>query len=68
MDTFRFHPLVLYEQTEYIAATKFADRGDVQWKRGLTNGRARWCIKSLEAKGGVQVNPLEPLLPTACLS
>ena len=25
---------------------------------------ARWCINLLEAKRGVQVNPLEPPLPT----
>ena len=61
--SFQRKALMHYEQTEYIAATKFAwivVFNGSEASEPLTNGRARRCIKSLKAKRGVRANPLEP--------
>ena len=73
----RIHLLVLHEQTGCIAAAKLVRTAVILNGREasgpLTNSRefkiiAGWCVKSLEAKRGVQANPpaYGPGYPPTC--
>ena len=68
MHAFHTHLLVLYEQTENIAATKLAWTvvmfNGSEASGPLTNCRARRCIKSFGGQKGGSLEPLEPPLPT----